>query len=499
MQILGVSDGLDGGAALCVDDRLVASEPQAALDHTPHSRAFPWDAIDDVLRRAGSVPADIRTIAVAGRITPPFFLRRRPGLRKVLGGAFSSALDLGVFYQAMLRQTGLGALEADRAADWLAERFERRGFRGRLQMVDIHTALANVAYRTQDDDDLLLITLHPLGDGVSFAVHRANLGQIDRVFEQKGFSTLHVHLERCAHVLGFDDVPAMWAAVGPQSDPDLVAALESHLYLDHHKLSHARYPLPQDRAVYDLLGRADPAVGAASVRANLSKAVVALVRYHVRQHDRGRIAVAGEVFRERRLVADLAAIPEVESVYCPPEPGSACLAEGAALAAGGLGMSSYGAVAVDPDLPDGRRVEADEIADWLQHGQRVAFASGRSGGGHRGNRAVWTLEGPGVPASLGPPAELEPSVVEKLTPTLRAGSAMPRKAESLDRVDGVWVPRDGGLLAEVLEALGPEATVHLEPLQLSDAPVATMADIRAAAAHHRAGKLVLGRAEVPVP
>src|SRR5690606_13407670 len=112
---------------------------------------------------------------------------------------FSPGRDLGVFYQAMLRQTGLGALEADRAADWIQDQLATRGFRPqRTVLVDIHRALSAVAYRCQPDDDVVAFTLHPMGDGVSVGVHRGLTGQIDRVWSQKGFSALHVHLERCA-------------------------------------------------------------------------------------------------------------------------------------------------------------------------------------------------------------------------------------------------------------------------------------------------------------
>ena len=54
MYILGVADGLDAGAALVRDDQLVAVAHQARLDRTPRSRAFPWDAIEEVLRSAAS-------------------------------------------------------------------------------------------------------------------------------------------------------------------------------------------------------------------------------------------------------------------------------------------------------------------------------------------------------------------------------------------------------------------------------------------------------------
>ena len=53
MVILGIADGLDTGAALVVDDQLVAVAHQSRIESTALSRSFPWQAIDQVLQGAG--------------------------------------------------------------------------------------------------------------------------------------------------------------------------------------------------------------------------------------------------------------------------------------------------------------------------------------------------------------------------------------------------------------------------------------------------------------
>jgi predicted NodU family carbamoyl transferase len=381
VKILGVSDGIDAGAALAVDDRLVAAEAQSSFDGSARSRAFPWDAVADVLRRTGTRPEQVDVIAVAGLFSPPFFLRRRPGLRRVARSPFSSMLDLGVFYQAVLRETGMGALEAARAGDWLRARFAARGFRARVVLVDVHAALANAAYRSQPDDDVLIVTLQPMGDGVSLATHRGTAGQIDRVDEQRGFSSLHLHLARCAAAIGCSDARSMWAVAGPDADPDLLAALAQGLHAEQGRLSRRNHPLPEGRFVYEALKRVPREVAAASVHENLRQTVCALVEHHVRRAGIGSLAVAGEVFEDARLVADLAGVPGVTSVSCLADPGAGALAIGAAASLAGTRPTWFDPAGQDPELSDlvGDRFDPDAVADVLRARGSVTWSSGASG------------------------------------------------------------------------------------------------------------------------
>jgi carbamoyltransferase len=341
--ILGISDSLDTGACLVVDDRPVALEHEARHDRQPRSRRFPWRATESVLMQAGLSARDVDLIAVAGRFTPPFFLRRHPELRRSGRDPFSVAVDAKVFFQAMLQQTGLGAMEADRAADWLDQRFRERGFaHQRIVLVDMHRALAAAAYRSQPDDSALILTLHPMGDGVSCAVHRGSAGQLDKLWAQRGFSSLHVHLQRCASAIGFEPIVEehrLWTAAGRgTADPALVTALETELHASGPRLSRRSYPLPESRweSVYKELAASPRDDAAASVYENLRAAVCALVRHHVVSHGISDLAVGGAVFDNPRLCADVAALDVVDRLWVSPEPGWRSLSLGAAMSYAGL-------------------------------------------------------------------------------------------------------------------------------------------------------------------
>lgn len=528
MVILGLGDGVDAGAALVIDDALVAVELQEHHDRVPRSRAFPWSAAEEVLDEAGIKPRHVDEVAIAGQFTPPFFLRRHPGLRRVARDVFSPAVDVQVFYQAMLRQSGIGALEADRVAEWAQARLAEHGFQPqRVTMVDVHKALAEAAYRTQpEDDDVLMITLHPRGDGAAFAVYSGRDGQIDRLHVQRGFASLHVHLQRCAAAIGLvglDGIGRMWSIAG-RGEPDrvLVERLERELRAEGLRFSRRPYPFPEPRqgAVWRGLAEAEPEVAAASVLQNLVRAVTTVVRAHVRRTGFRRLALGGAIFDNPRLCAAVAAIDDIETLWVHPAPGHASLPVGAsaslaglaphALAAAGLGrqyterqyVRALSVAGLSPTRPAD---EAEAAATFLAAGEPVARFQGRSGHGRHGNGTRSLLVRADDPAAierartrLRRPEEEEPVALwlpvpgdgrvhdaEKVPHAIRFGSiALQVDATFAQRYPGVVAPdgrarlqriddADPGLL-RILQALHRRtgcAALACFPLADGDDPV----------------------------
>lgn len=344
MVIVGISDSRDGGAALVIDGQLVAVEREATYAQEAGTRRFPWTAVEMCLETAGLRASDVEQIAVAGRFSPPLIARRFPSLRPLLKpDPFSPVLDAEVFVQAVLRRTGMGAADADRASEWFEGRFRERGYQPqRVTMVDVHRALAAAAYRCQPDDDVIALTLHPLGDGVSFAVHQCAAGQITRAWSQQGFSALHVHLQRCAAAIGFEpwvDHHLLWGlSARAEPDAELLHLLDQTLRADGPRLSPRAYPMPSHRGapVYRALAQAPREVAAASVMHNLVGVVQELVTWHIREQGVHDLVLAGEVWDNPRLVAAVAELPDVDHVYVTPFPGAVEQAVGAACSVGGV-------------------------------------------------------------------------------------------------------------------------------------------------------------------
>ncbi len=438
MLILGLADGIDAGAAVVIDDHVAAASEQERHDGLPRSRAFPWQAIDEALTTAGVGPSDVDLVVLAGRFSPPFFVRRHPGVRRLTHDPFSPLLDAKVFAQAMMRQTGLGALDADRASEWLHARLRAHGLgQRRVLLADTHRALAAAAYRSQSSDPVLIATLHPRGDGAAAVVHRGAVGQLDRQWEQRGFSALHVHLHRCMDAMGLRplvDDDLLWA-LGARAEPDvrLVDGLARDLSARGMRFTRAPFPLPSRRGswLYRALGAAPRAVAAASVYVNLKRAVCAWVAAHVRRTGIADVALGGAVFDNPRLVADVAALAEVDQVSVCPLAGWASLPLGAALSLSGLAPGPLPAPGLGAPTDPGRCATAlheagvasaehtvEATVEVLQAGGAVARFAGRAGHGRMamGTRSVLVRADDPVAVRsaakrLGLPPEAEPSAI----------------------------------------------------------------------------------------
>src|SRR5262245_15721096 len=65
MKILGLNDGVVSGAAIIEQGRILAAINEERLIRKKMAIGFPAQSIDEVLRLAGAVPAEIGLIAVA--------------------------------------------------------------------------------------------------------------------------------------------------------------------------------------------------------------------------------------------------------------------------------------------------------------------------------------------------------------------------------------------------------------------------------------------------
>lgn len=482
MNFLGIGDGLDAGAALIVDDRLVACSLQSRFDSAHRSRAFPWDAINGVLLEGSLDASDIDVVAVAGRFSPPFFLRRHPRLRSIARDAFSPALDAQVFYQALLRQTGMGALEADRTSEWFEKRLGTRGFAPqRVMMVDIHTALAEGAYRSQPEHDVLVFVVHPMGDGVSCSVHRGRYGQLDRIWEQRGFATVHVHLQRCAQAIGRDviyDADHLWAtAAGAEPDTELVSMLRRLLTVEGSRLSRRMYPLPVSAKdeVYDALRTVPVSVAAASILRNLEDAVMGLLTHHVMQSKCNRVVLAGGIFENSRLCGEIVDSEILSYLHVPSMPGWGLLPFGAAATEAGLSPCLQGANTglswpEQDDPTDSTPVTPSELAERFATGEVVLRCVGRESYGREavGTRSILvSVDHPKaaleVRHQLGFDAVYEPTVL------LRSGTADFAELSVIGELSRVAVTPPKGVLKRLNPFLGADGKAHFHQVDsLSD-------------------------------
>ncbi len=327
MVILGLSDGAAPGAALVVDDRVVAVEPARASELS--GLRLPLAAAERALRQSGLQVADVSLVSLAGRYSPPLAVRSRPRVRRWATDPFSPARAFTTRAERWLRGTGLGAADADRARDWLSGVLVARGYQPKkVVLIDLHRALAASVYRTRPDDRATIVVVHPEGDGVFASVHRAQGGQVDRVLADRATTGVHLYLERALAALGLPELSALPRLAGTaEPDPALRSALsEVAAYTGRY----TGRPGPERRGdqPWSALRKA-PAVGAATVIAHLRELVADLVSHH--QLD-GATQLAGGWFADLGVLG----LPGAAPLGVAAWRGDEALALGAAVDAGGV-------------------------------------------------------------------------------------------------------------------------------------------------------------------
>lgn len=480
MVILGVADGPSAAAAIVVDDALVALATEDLRVDPTSVDALPWRAIDEALTIAGLSRSQIDVVAVAGRFSPLLAVRRRPWLGALVAAPFSLAMDAQVAWQAFLRVSGFGAVEADRAAEWVEGRLVAHGFApARVSMVDAHRALAEAVYRCASEDDVLIVGLQPMGDGTATAVHRGQGGQLDRLSTDPAVSSLHTHLARVTSAMGLGGPvsPRRLGALAARGkvDPVLLGLLASQMSAEGTALARWRglSPVRPDDPLYARIRSLSPEDAAASIHQNLVDAVTSLVRRLIRLHGVPRVALVGEVFEDPRIVAHVAELEGVVAVHALPASSPETLAIGAATSQAGLGPARR-------DLHLGADVDGESVERVLEAaglsavrratlptrlaaGAAVARVRGRGGPGPRalGARCVLVRADDKIALdrtrrALGLPEDEEPLVItiptpnegaipgfEALRSTLASGAVAPKVDEVFRRRYAAVVPPDG--------------------------------------------------------
>jgi len=346
--VLGLVDGItDAGAALFVDDRLVAAVNEERLSRRKLEGGFPARSVAEVLRLGGVAPTDVRRVVVGGIATPSLPTRASRALQRrlaptrgiVFDRPFSPVQRLADLVRYRLRVTTnrpdsrLGRVEGRLARVVLRRQLPAALRRAPIELVDHHEAHAAAAFFGSPFERALVLTADSLGDGLSLTVSHGDGARLARVFSADPFVSFGTFYALVTRFLGFR----------PYSDEGKVLALAAA-----GDAARVAVPFPvrvgPDGLRYDgawglrawrwlaRLAGHDRSDVAAWLQRGLEEGIVAVLRPHLDAAGEADLCVAGGLFANVALNLRLLETPGVRRLFVYPHMGDGGLAVGAVLA-----------------------------------------------------------------------------------------------------------------------------------------------------------------------
>ena len=358
MIVLGISDNHDSGAAIVKDGALVAAVNQERIDRVKGSSAFPFDAIDEVMRISGVKTGEVDHIAVGTGFTPSAILRAAPAFHRnaKVGGQFSPLLHGYILYQSAIRATNTQDFELSICKRIIRHKLKSRRLQNvPITLTDHHTAHSEGAYRTQQHDRCLVFTLDAMGDGTTATVSLGQDGQLSQIWRQNGLASVNTFYSRVTQKLGFianrHEGKVTGMAALATAPIDLVKEMTSLVYFRGDGFSSVS-PIKvahQNDSFWSKLDSYTREEVAASAQLVLEEAVTKWIGHWVKKAKCADIALSGGLFANVKLNQRIAAISTVRSLWVMPHMGDGGLAAGAAMAIGNVKPSLLDTALLGPE------------------------------------------------------------------------------------------------------------------------------------------------------
>jgi carbamoyltransferase len=342
LNILGIWDGHDSGAALLRDGRVVAAVNEERLTRRKLEIAFPSRSIAACLAQADLAPDRIDIVAAStsdpaktlGRLWPGskeryYAVRRRQAFPGVAARA-TRALKY------RMTEWAPGPISARISRLALERTIARHGFvRGSLRSVDHHRAHAAAAAWASGFDDCAVLTIDGLGDGLSATISRFDGGRLTRVTASPARHSIGVFFEHVTNVLNMRELEDEGKVMALA---DYAAPLEDDrnplLALVRVENGVIRTTLP-GHALRPAIARVHWQFAneqfAYLAQRTVEHTVSALARDAVRLAGSPRLALAGGVVSNVKATRRLRLLPDVDEVYVFPHMGDGGLPLGSAI------------------------------------------------------------------------------------------------------------------------------------------------------------------------
>jgi carbamoyltransferase len=393
VRVLGISDGMTGGAALVADGKIIYAVHEERLIRAKMATGFPRASIAKVLEDTHTRPADIDAIAIAtvneffreqAVAYEGWFPREQASLKEVFLNV--SSVVNRVFGGNPFLQHSYYDLKAfmGRARRRALERLLRHewGFTCPIKFVDHHFAHACSAYFTSGFAEATVITLDGAGDNSSSRVYLVKNGHFRKISNVDSFNSLGNYYGYITHLCGFKAHKHEGKITGlaAYGTPAYVDALKRFItYEDGRTVNKGQVFY---RAAVRALEKALPPSFsredlASSMQQVLEEVGCSYIQHWVGKTGCGDLALAGGVFANVKFNQRVHELENVSSIFIHPGMGDEGLAVGAAFALGARSSSDSGAKSSSHRLADvyfGPSYSEQEIASAIaQEGLQAEY------------------------------------------------------------------------------------------------------------------------------
>jgi carbamoyltransferase len=348
VKILGISDGMNGGAALIEDGRLTFAVQEERLIRAKMATGFPRQSIATLLEGTATEPRDVTAIGVA--TVNEFFrepavaydgwlMREQTALKELLLNVSSGVTRFAgaspLLKRSYYRLKGLLGEQRRRA---IRKRLRGEwGFTCPIHFVNHHFAHACSAFFTSGLGEATVITMDGAGDNSSSHVYAVRAGCFQMLWNVDSLDSIGNYYAYVTHICGFR----------AQKDEGKITGLAAYgrpTYLETlKKFMNYEEPSPRNKgrvfywaavralkqALPDSLSERDLA---RSMQELLEEACSRYVGHWVDRTGCRHVALAGGVFANVKLNQRIHQLENVDSVFIHPGMGDEGLAVGAAFA-----------------------------------------------------------------------------------------------------------------------------------------------------------------------
>lgn len=348
MRILGISDGMTGGAALIEDGQIRYAIHEERLIRAKMATGFPRASIAHVLEATNSAASTIDAIAIATfnevfREEPLAYdgwLREEQAPLKELMLGVSSSVNQVFGSNEFLKNTyyGLKSLTGKSRRQVIPQKLrEDWGFTCPVEFIEHHLAHASCAYFTSGLTEATVITLDGAGDNTSSRVYLVNNGEFKQLQNVDSFNSIGNYYAYITHLCGFkaQKHEGKIAGLAARGKPIYADLLKRFIAYDAGQTVNCgqvfywsavkalQKALPQDFKREDL---------ASSMQSVLEEVGSNYIHHWVERSGCGDLALAGGVFANVKFNQVIHELDKVNSIYIHPGMGDEGLAVGAALA-----------------------------------------------------------------------------------------------------------------------------------------------------------------------